>query len=229
MRQAFLNRITSATYGTVRPLFLEETLRASCPVLNAASWPAMIQKDASRLVYLLLLSFLLAGVTAGDVCSPYRYIRVAAYLIFYTVESLFLEHPHDTDVKVSEIANFKCQVSNSSYEMIWIVNGTDAEFGIFRERGVSFFTVNGTMSYLRIIGYISNNNTVVQCAALLYKNHRLIDYEPSTEATLSISLWTPTKFYSDGGIHTNTQTVTTSMPLVSVTSLNLNPSNSPSG
>ena len=192
----------------------------------------MIQKDASRLVYLLLLSFLLAGVTAGDVFAISVGVAANANIfILYTVESLFLEHPHDTDVKESQIAIFKCQVSDSSYEIIWIVNDTDAEYGIFGERGVSVLTVNGTMSYLRIIGYMNNNNTAVQCAALLYKNHRLIDYETSTMVTLSISLWTPTKFYSDGGTHTNTQTVTTSMPLMSVTSLNSNlyPSNSPSG
>ena len=99
---------------------------------------------------------------------------------------LFLEQPVNKIIMESETATFRCQLSNSSYTIHWIVNNSAANFRTFQENGVSVLSINVTTVYLQIIGYRSNNNTVVQCAGRLFENHRIIDYVSSGRALLVI-------------------------------------------
>ena len=87
-------------------------------------------------------------------------------------------------VKESETAIFKCLLSNDSFIILWLINGSDAEFEEFRRKGVSVVSINTTWSELHIPAHRQHNNTQVHCAALLYQNYEFLDYELSAIAIL---------------------------------------------
>ena len=84
------------------------------------------------------------------------------------------------------MAVFKCRVSNTSFELHWIVDDTAANFWTIKDRGVTIVPINTTTSYLHIIGHKRNNNTRVQCTGRLFDGYRVIDYEPSDVVILRI-------------------------------------------
>ena len=102
------------------------------------------------------------------------------------VQGLFLEKPKDAIVVESETAVFRCQLSNSSFRIHWIVDETAANFKVIKDRGVTVVSINDSTSHLHIIGYKSNNNTRVQCAGRLFDVFRVIEYVPSDVVTLKI-------------------------------------------
>ena len=81
---------------------------------------------------------------------------------------LFLEQPQNVTVEESETAIFRCSVINSTFSLIWLVNGSDAGYTVFRERGVVIVPDydDYTRSQLHVAGHLYNNNTKVHCAAL---------------------------------------------------------------
>ena len=89
-------------------------------------------------------------------------------------------------VSGSEEAIFHCAISNTSYNIYWQVNGSDADFDIYHQRGVSIMQINATISRLHIVGYSSNNHTTVQCIGVLFINHHIAHVERSEEAVLIV-------------------------------------------
>ena len=83
-------------------------------------------------------------------------------------------------------SQFKCLLSNDSFEIFWIINDSDAEFVEFKREGISVASINATSSELHIPGQRRYNHTEVQCAALLYHNNVLIHHELSNIALLTI-------------------------------------------
>ena len=72
--------------------------------------------------------------------------------------------------------------------MWWSVNGYDASFREFKDRGVSIHPVNSTTSRLIIVGNRINDHVRVQCVALLIDNntHRVLDHAESDVAVLVV-------------------------------------------
>ena len=72
-------------------------------------------------------------------------------------------------VNESETATFRCSVENSSFVVLWYVNGSSAAYTRYRERGVRIVVENegNTRSRLEVEGRAVNNNTLVHCIALL--------------------------------------------------------------
>ena len=99
---------------------------------------------------------------------------------------VFLDQPGDMTITESESATFSCAVANSSFGIFWLVNDTDAEYNIFRQRGITVMPINDTMSHLAIEGYKKNNNTVVHCAAIHYHNYNIIAWIKSQTALLLV-------------------------------------------
>ena len=86
----------------------------------------------------------------------------------------------------NETAIFKCRVSNTSFELHWIVDDTAANFRIIKDRGVTIVPINTSTSHLHIIGHKRNNNTRVQCTGRLFDGYRVIEYVPSDIVILRI-------------------------------------------
>ena len=86
----------------------------------------------------------------------------------------------------NETAIFKCQVSNTSFELHWIVDDTAANFQIIKDRGVTIVPINTTTSHLHITGHKENNNTSVQCTGRLFDGYRVIEYVQSDIVILRI-------------------------------------------
>ena len=99
---------------------------------------------------------------------------------------MFLEQPQNATVAEPNEATFHCSVFNSSFTILWLVNGSDTDFDIFQDRGLTVNQVNETASELIIVGYKKNSNTLVQCVALQYENYRLANYIYSDEALLVV-------------------------------------------
>ena len=95
---------------------------------------------------------------------------------------VFTDQPGDVTVTESENATFSCSVVNSSFRIHWLVNDSDAEYTKFQQRGITVIDINDTTSHLVIEGDKTNNNTVVHCAALEYRNHRFVDWISSQKA-----------------------------------------------
>ena len=99
---------------------------------------------------------------------------------------VFLDQPRDVTITESENATFKCAVVNSSFSIFWLVNDTDAEYEIFRRRGITVMPVTDTISHLIVEGYKKYNNTLVHCAAIHYHNYTVIAWISSQKALLKI-------------------------------------------
>ena len=106
--------------------------------------------------------------------------------MFKLAVGIFLEEPQAITVWESANATFTCILSNSSFSIHWEVNGSDAGFREFRERGVTVSPTNSTSSELHIIGQKGNNNTHVQCIAVLFHNYRIIKSVSSNVALLRV-------------------------------------------
>ena len=80
---------------------------------------------------------------------------------------MFLEQPQSTTVNETETATFRCAVVNS-FSVFWWVNGSDAGYSRFRDRGIAIIVENedNTRSRLEVAGHTYNNNTRVECLAL---------------------------------------------------------------
>ena len=105
------------------------------------------------------------------------------YTNFYP-DFFFLEHPRSITVTEGSSATFNCSIINSSFNLHWLVNGSDAGYTRFREKGVDIVSVNSTTSTLEIVGHVVNNNTIVSCVALRFGLHRV--WAPSENATLLV-------------------------------------------
>lgn len=99
---------------------------------------------------------------------------------------MFLEQPQNTAVLETSNAAFYCSVFNSSFVIHWLVNDSDADSAKFQDRGITLHVINDTASQLVIVGYKRNNNTLVQCLALQYKNHYIITFFPSVVALMVV-------------------------------------------
>lgn len=101
---------------------------------------------------------------------------------------IFLEEPQNVTVKESGNATFQCSLSNSSFQLLWLVDGYYAAYRMYYERGIVIQPFNSTTSQLRIAGHRINNNVRVQCAALLTDKHthRVLDYIESRIVFLTI-------------------------------------------
>ena len=87
-------------------------------------------------------------------------------------------------VEESDNATFKCVFSNPSFEIHWKVNGSDAEFKEFRDKGIAINPQN--ISELIVLGHKSNNHTLVQCLVFISRNHRIVSSVSSNTATLIV-------------------------------------------
>lgn len=88
---------------------------------------------------------------------------------------IFLKKPQNATIMESSSATFRCSVFNSSFTILWRVNGSDSDFAIFQDRGLTVHSINETASELIIVGYKKNSNTRVQCVALQFEeNYHLI-------------------------------------------------------
>ena len=81
---------------------------------------------------------------------------------------MFLEQPQSATVNETETATFRCALVNSSFSVFWWVNGSDAGYSRFRDRGIAIIIENedNTRSRLEVAGHTYNNNTRVECLAL---------------------------------------------------------------
>ena len=100
---------------------------------------------------------------------------------------MLLIKPTDQTVEDSDTATFSCHVANSSFRIVWLVNGTDAYYDMFLERGVSIRHINETASQLKILGHIENNQTWVQCVSLRYHNHQITAVTISERAYMTVN------------------------------------------
>ena len=101
------------------------------------------------------------------------------------MDLVYFEQPQNTTIEESANATFRCSLSNTSFSIFWTVNNSDADFDIFHRRGVAIMPINATVSQLQIVGDKNNNNTFVQCVALLYHNHQIVSI-PSKIALLLV-------------------------------------------
>ena len=104
--------------------------------------------------------------------------------LFHT--GIFLKTPQNQTINEFGTAIFQCFLTNSSYKIYWLVNETDADLQMFHQRGVSIAPINATASQLSITGHGYNNETLVQCAGLLYQDHELKAFEISQKAFMFI-------------------------------------------
>lgn len=111
-------------------------------------------------------------------------VQISISIFIYT--GVFIEQPQNATVTEPSSATFHCSVFNLSYTMLWLVNGSDADFAIFQDRGLTVYLINDTTSQLVIGGYRKNNNTHVQCVALHYENYHLTRYFHSEVALLVV-------------------------------------------
>ena len=81
---------------------------------------------------------------------------------------MFLEEPKNTTVIESSNATFKCSISNTSFTLAWVFNGSDAGHTVYQERGVSTVYINNTVSMLHVMGHKMYNNTLVHCVAVSF-------------------------------------------------------------
>ena len=82
---------------------------------------------------------------------------------------MFLEQPKNATVQEFETAIFRCSIINTSFEIYWRLNDSDAGHFMFDDIGyrVVFPNKNDyTVSRLEIAGQLRNNNTIVHCAAV---------------------------------------------------------------
>lgn len=92
----------------------------------------------------------------------------------------------------SSNATFRCSVANSTFTILWLVNGSGSDFAIYQDRGLTVHSVNDTASELVIVGYSKNNNTRVQCVALKFEeNFHFITASFHSEIALLILLGRP--------------------------------------
>ena len=80
---------------------------------------------------------------------------------------IFKEQPNSTEVTEPDVATFGCSIENQMFSIFWFVNGSDAGYARFQQRGVNIETISYTESILHIVGYKENNNTLVHCAILM--------------------------------------------------------------
>ena len=86
--------------------------------------------------------------------------------LFYV--DMFTEQPHNTEVIEPGVATFQCKLADPTYSVFWFVNGSNARYTKFQQRGVSIETiVPYSESALHIEGSMENNNTLVFCGILL--------------------------------------------------------------
>ena len=105
---------------------------------------------------------------------------------------IFLEEPQNATIEVSGNATFLCSVSNSSFELLWLVDGYDADFGIYHERGFTVIVINATAIKLHVEGDKRNNHSVIQCVAILYQDYEILDHAESKMAVLIVLDTVPT-------------------------------------
>ena len=99
-----------------------------------------------------------------------------------------MQQPENTTVEESETAIFKCVLSNASFQLIWLINNSAADFTIYQRQGVVIRWINSTASNLHIPGDRNNNHTQVQCIAVLYQDSVLVDHELSEIVLLIVLL-----------------------------------------
>ena len=109
---------------------------------------------------------------------------IIAKVCAYT--DIFLEEPQNATIEVSGNATFLCSVSNSSFELLWLVDGYDADFGIYHERGFTVMVINATAIKLHVEGDKRNNHSVIQCVAILYQDYEILDHAESKMAVLIV-------------------------------------------
>lgn len=148
--------------------------------------PGFLFKDCVWQYLLPLYGYLSAFVNRFAIILHYLSDIFMAITIIAIGQAIFLEQPKTTAVEESDNATFRCALSNSSFRIHWEVNGSNAGFTVFRERGVTMNHNNSSSSELQIIGRKRNNNTRVQCIALLLQNNRVITYVSSNVALLMV-------------------------------------------
>lgn len=81
---------------------------------------------------------------------------------------MFTEEPHNAEVIGPGVATFQCKLADPALSVFWFVNGSNAGYTKFQQRGVSIETiVPYSESMLHIEGHMENNNTLVFCGVLL--------------------------------------------------------------
>lgn len=105
-----------------------------------------------------------------------------------TYAGIFLEKPQNVTVRESCNATFRCSVLNSSFTILWHVNGSDSDFAIFQDRGLTVYPINDTASELTIVGYRKNSNTKIQCVALHFEENYHLKAAFHSEVALLIIL-----------------------------------------
>ncbi|CAI8013400.1 hypothetical protein GBAR_LOCUS8502 [Geodia barretti] len=82
---------------------------------------------------------------------------------------VFLEQPKNATVQELETAVFRCSIINTSFEIYWRLNDSDAGHSKFDDIGYRVVFPNRydhTVSRMEIAGRLRNNNTIVHCAAV---------------------------------------------------------------
>jgi hypothetical protein len=141
---------------------------------------------------------------------------------------VFLEQPKNATVQELETAVFRCSIINTSFEIYWRLNDSDAGHSKFDDIGYRVVFPNRydhTVSRMEIAGRLRNNNTIVHCAAV--GEEPVLSWTDSERARLIVQEATSHSTFQHELAHTSqhsllpTQTVElieASVPSQSVTS-----------